>query len=1074
MKIRHLLIGLFAVAATVACDQELVETPSLEVSQESLELAAKAGEASFDVTANLAWTATADQDWVNLEPASGDASKDAVKVTVTADDNATNEARTATVTVKAGDLTKTVALTQAAAEAEDPGDEPVVPEITELYMLGAACDTGWGLDQMTAFQLVEGVWVWEGNLKVDDFRFPLQKQSNVWWPCLVPTTEGKVVYATDDNQVENPYRVESEGYYKVTVNVEEMTVTFERLSDRVEPSLVVTELYLLGDAVDTGWSLADMPAFENNNGVFTWTGHLKANSRWRFPLQKVENGWWPCLVLSADGTTLSLGQGDADDTSYLLSQSGIYTLTFNLANWDNRSFTIELVEADPETEPSYTVTGTLANEADRWNFSAEGGLMTKEGDYYVAKNLSFLWRSTLYTDSPNQDFFQLKVCQTGSWTAYCKPQAGIEDHANVAIEVSIAGENIDVHAPEGTYDVYLDEANSKVWVMKAGYKPGDEVPEGEQPGQPEITYTVTGGIDGEGNHWNNAAAIGLMIQEGEYLVAKNIPFKVRGDLYEDSPGQNWFEFKICQTGTWDAYAKTQKGVMDKANVAVDVVAMSGENINVQAPSGNYDVYFDKANSKVWVMTAGYKPGDEVPEDEQPEPVNPDYQVSELYVLGGACDTGWDLTMMVPFTKEGDVWVWEGNLNTSDAFRFPLQKVPNQWWPCLVPTADGTAVILQGNDPNSDYRVESDGYYKLTVTPLTGALSVERLGDLRAPSFIRELYVIGSGAKVQGWNVPITNPEAKFTNNNDGTFTWVGELVANEEFRFNTQPFDWGPSLSYVEDGKLKYPGDTNMKVAEGGIYTIVVDVTDHNNITYTLTKHEEPAGPAKLTIAEFAALEDGTTVYELSGKITRIVTPFSAQYGNISINIADETGEIQLYRLKCSADVADVLNVNDVITVHGAKGSYNEVAQMAAGGVYVSHVDYDAPAAEAGSYTIEFNTTDNRTSYSTSQQVWEQNGIVVTNDKASSTSNVGDYYAPARFYKGSSLKIEKAGMTKIVFFLNSGKPASGLVNSISDTNATVEANGYEVTITFTEAVDVFTIAKIADQFRVDSLTVYAE
>ena len=159
MKIRHLLIGLFAVAATVACDQELVETPSLEVSQESLELAAKAGEASFDVTANLAWTATADQDWVNLEPASGDASKDAVKVTVTADDNATNEARTATVTVKAGDLTKTVALTQAAAEAEDPGEDPEPVEVTELYVLGEACDTGWGLDQMTAFQLVEGVWV---------------------------------------------------------------------------------------------------------------------------------------------------------------------------------------------------------------------------------------------------------------------------------------------------------------------------------------------------------------------------------------------------------------------------------------------------------------------------------------------------------------------------------------------------------------------------------------------------------------------------------------------------------------------------------------------------------------------------------------------------------------------------------------------------------------------------------------------------------------------------------------------------------------------------------------------------
>ncbi len=124
MKIKHLLIGLFAVAATVACKQdEPVETPSLEVSQESLELTATEAEASFDVTSNVAWTATADQDWVSLDPASGDASKKAVAVTVTAEDNTATEARIATVTVKAGELTKTVALTQAAVAAESGDGE---------------------------------------------------------------------------------------------------------------------------------------------------------------------------------------------------------------------------------------------------------------------------------------------------------------------------------------------------------------------------------------------------------------------------------------------------------------------------------------------------------------------------------------------------------------------------------------------------------------------------------------------------------------------------------------------------------------------------------------------------------------------------------------------------------------------------------------------------------------------------------------------------------------------------------------------------------------------------------------
>ena len=62
-------------------------------------------------------------------------------------------------------------------------------------------------------------------------------------------------------------------------------------------------------------------------------------------------------------------------------------------------------------------------------------------------------------------------------------------------------------------------------------------------------------------------------------------------------------------------------------------------------------------------------------------------------------------------------------------------------------------------------------------------------------------------------------------------------------------------------------------------------------------------------------------------------------------------------------------------------------------------------AAEATA-TISFADKAQRTVYTTSQQVWEQNGIVVTNDKAASTSNVGDYANPARFYKNSKVTIQ--------------------------------------------------------------------
>ena len=110
---------MLAMAATVACQQDQpVDEAKLEVSTETVALEATAAEATFEVTSNQNWTATADADWVTLDPASGEGAAEAVVVKVTAEDNEATEARTATVTVTAGELTKTVALTQAGTEVE--------------------------------------------------------------------------------------------------------------------------------------------------------------------------------------------------------------------------------------------------------------------------------------------------------------------------------------------------------------------------------------------------------------------------------------------------------------------------------------------------------------------------------------------------------------------------------------------------------------------------------------------------------------------------------------------------------------------------------------------------------------------------------------------------------------------------------------------------------------------------------------------------------------------------------------------------------------------------------------------
>ena len=130
------------------------------------------------------------------------------------------------------------------------------------------------------------------------------------------------------------------------------------------------------------------------------------------------------------------------------------------------------------------------------------------------------------------------------------------------------------------------------------------------------------------------------------------------------------------------------------------------------------------------------------------------------------------------------------------------------------------------------------------------------------------------------------------------------------------------------------------------------------------------------------------------------------------------------------------------------------------------------PTPDGDSATIYFNDVANRTFYSTSQQVWEQNGITVTNDKGASTSDVGDYKDPARFYKSSNVTIAaNAAFAKIVFNCDDYKTTypTDLQNSITSGSVTVD--GTVVTVVLNSAVTSYSITGLAGQVRVDSITV---
>lgn len=120
--------------------------------------------------------------------------------------------------------------------------------------------------------------------------------------------------------------------------------------------------------------------------------------------------------------------------------------------------------------------------------------------------------------------------------------------------------------------------------------------------------------------------------------------------------------------------------------------------------------------------------------------------------------------------------------------------------------------------------------------------------------------------------------------------------------------------------------------------------------------------------------------------------------------------------------------------------------------------------------TITFDDAAKRTTSTTTQQIWEESGIVITYNKGSYTNNLAEYNAPVRFYKGTEVIVTGTSkIAQIVFNCNSSAYATELNNSISG-NVEVDMNEKVVTVTLDDPSDSFTVTMGA-QVRVDSIKV---
>ena len=235
-------------------------------------------------------------------------------------------------------------------------------------------------------------------------------------------------------------------------------------------------------------------------------------------------------------------------------------------------------------------------------------------------------------------------------------------------------------------------------------------------------------------------------------------------------------------------------------------------------------------------------------------------------------------------------------------------------------------------------------------------------------------------------------------------------------------------------------------------------------------------GQAKeLTAADcdaYAKLETITPEYvKVTGKLA-----VSGNYYNLNIEGATIVGSITY---PANADEVKALNGKTIeVTgyVTGTSGSDKYLNLLALevkavdGGEVNPEPDPEPEPSDKASAVISFADVANRTSFSGDAQVWEQNGIKFTNEKAASTNNVADYSNPVRCYQNSNITIEHAKeMTKLVITTAGGKNFNTMTTVAG---ATIVIDGTNVTITLDTPTTSLTITKLLNQVRISTIEVY--
>ena len=459
--------------------------------------------------------------------------------------------------------------------------------------------------------------------------------------------------------------------------------------------------------------------------------------------------------------------------------------------------------------------------------------------------------------------------------------------------------------------------------------------------------------------------------------------------------------------------------------------------------GTYDVYFDLANERVALVTPGKEYAD-AENGGDPVVVVEGLKDHTWGLIGSFAGSDWssDVAMEV----DGD-WAVAKNVTLANGNEFKF-RADGAWTLSYGSACDvnvGETYTTYENGGNMKF-VGEDGAYDIYF------------------SLVDAKFYMTAAASAPVEPTYTTVAEFLAAAEDDTIYTLKGTITAVSNTTYGNFDLtdETGTVLIYglcSPEGAEKYWAASGAKVGDDIVVKTVR--TSYNNA---------PQGKNAI----FVELLPGTLAF---WSFDTTATSFTAAGGDKEIGLAIYNATAEVVATSDNAQFSAAY-ADGTLTITAKENTASEAIEgtitVTCGSLSQTIAVSQAAASSGDQTAVEAElvfSAANRTTFTTSQQVFEANDIKVINDKASSTSNIADYVAPARFYKSSKITVAAPGnITTIVFDCNSASYATALNNS--GLTGTVSVSSDKVTVILDGSSNEYVISSLTGgQVRMDGVTV---